>query len=82
MTFRFLVAMIICLLLVVANSVVLIEDYERRLAAYHTAVKTHHDEVVGSKTYSFLFSRTSSVYWRFYSLTTQLLANAKGAPYA
>ena len=35
MTFRFLVAMVVTLLLVVANTVVLIDDYERRLTSYN-----------------------------------------------
>ena len=32
--FRFSVAVIICLMLVVTNTIVLIEDYEGRLASY------------------------------------------------
>ena len=39
MTFRFGAAVVILLLLVVANTVVLIKDYEGRLADYNTAVK-------------------------------------------
>lgn len=54
MTFRFFVAMIVCLLLVVANSMVLIGDYERRLADYNTAVQIHREEAKAAKTYSFL----------------------------
>ena len=42
MTFQFLVAMVVTLSLVVANTVVLIADYERRLTGYDTAVKEHH----------------------------------------
>ncbi len=41
MTFRFSVTMVVTLLLVVANTVVLIADYERRLTSYNTAVKQH-----------------------------------------
>ena len=52
--FRFSVAMIICLLLVVANTSVLIDDYERRLASYNTALITHREESLLAKTYSFL----------------------------
>ena len=37
MTFRFAAAMFITLLLVVANTAVLIKEYERRLASYNTA---------------------------------------------
>ena len=53
MTFRFAAAVVIMLLLVVANTVVLIKDYEERLADYNTAVKTHRQELLQeSKTYS------------------------------
>ena len=52
MTFRFAVAVLIMLLLVVANTAVLIKDYERRLAAYNTAVKTEDRRLEDSKTYS------------------------------
>ena len=54
MTFRFAAAVVIMLLLVVANTVVLIKDYEGRLADYNTAVKTHRQELLQeSKTYSY-----------------------------
>jgi len=52
MTFRFAVAVLIMLLLVVANTAVLIKDYERRLAAYNTALKTEDRRSQGIKTYS------------------------------
>ena len=52
MTFRFAAAVFIMLLLVVANTVVLIKDYERRLAGYNTAVKTHQDKLAEYKAYS------------------------------
>ena len=52
MTFRFAAAMLITLLLVVANTAVLIKDYERRLASYNTAVKTHRQQLRATKTYS------------------------------
>ena len=53
MTFRFAAAVVIMLLLVVANTVVLIKNYEGRLADYNTAVKTHRQELLQeSKTYS------------------------------
>ena len=53
MTFRFAAAVVIMLLLVVANSVVLIKDYELRLADYNTAVRTHRQELREiNKTYS------------------------------
>ena len=52
MTFRFVVAMVVTLLLVVANTVVLIADYERRLASYNTAVQQHAQKVLEAETYS------------------------------
>ena len=53
MTFRFAAAVVIMLLLVVANTVVLIKDYELRLADYNTAVKNHRQEfLLENKTYS------------------------------
>ena len=52
MTFRFAAAMFITLLLVIANTAVLIKDYERRLASYNTAVKTHRQQLRETKTYS------------------------------
>ena len=54
MTFRFLVAMVVTLLLVVANTVVLIADYERRLTSYSTAAQQHSQEVSSARTYSSL----------------------------
>ena len=52
MTFRFAAAVFIMLLLVVANTAVLIKDYERRLTAYNAALKTHHQRLQERKTYS------------------------------
>ena len=52
MTFRFAAAVFITLLLVVANTVVLIQDYERRLADYNTALKTHQDKLQEFRAYS------------------------------
>ncbi len=52
MTFRFAAAVLIMLLLVVANTFVLIKDYERRLEAYNTALKTEDRRSQGRKTYS------------------------------
>ncbi len=52
MTFRFIVVFIIMLLLVVANTSVLIKDYDRRLASYNSAVKSNHDRLLESRTYS------------------------------
>lgn len=52
LAYRFFVAMIVLLVLVVANTVVLIHDYERRLALYNNAIQNHKDEVVSAQTYS------------------------------
>ncbi len=52
MTFRFVAAVFIMLTLVVAATFVLINDYDQRLASYDTSVKTHHQEVHDTKTYS------------------------------
>ena len=45
MTFRFVVVFIIMLLLVVANTSVLIKDYDRRLASYNSAVEANHNQL-------------------------------------
>ncbi len=52
LAYRFFVAMIVLLVLVIANTVVLIYDYERRLALYNNAVQSHYDKVVSTQTYS------------------------------
>ena len=52
MTFRFAAAVFITLLLVVANTFVLIRDYEQRLADYNTALKTHRQQLLEKTTYS------------------------------
>ena len=52
MTFRFAAAVFIMLLLVGANTVVLIEDYENRLVGYNDAVKRHRQQLQETKTYS------------------------------
>ena len=52
MTFRFAAAVLIMLLLGVANTVVLIKDYEQRLADYNTALKTHRQQLQEKITYS------------------------------
>ena len=54
LAYRFFVAMIVLLALVIANTVVLIYDYERRLALYNKAIQSHHDEFELARTYSFL----------------------------
>ena len=52
MTFRFAAVLLITLLLVVANTVVLVQDYEQRLESYNDSVKRHHQDLRNSKTYS------------------------------
>ena len=52
MTFRFAGVLLITLLLVVANTVVLVQDYEQRLESYNDAVKMHRQDLRNSKTYS------------------------------
>ena len=52
MTFRFAAAVFITLLLVVANTVVLIKDHEQRLASHSAAVKNHQRQLQEKKTYS------------------------------
>ena len=46
MTFRFSAAMLVCLLLVIANTFVLIDDYKRRLTDYNTFMSQPRAEVV------------------------------------
>ena len=50
MTFRFAAVLLITLLLVVANTVVLVQDYEQRLESYNDAVKMHQQDLRNSKT--------------------------------
>lgn len=57
MTFRFAAAVFITLLLVVANTVVLLKDYEQRLTAYNTATQESHQRLREQKTYSFYLGR-------------------------
>ena len=52
MTFRFAAVLLITLLLVVANTVVLVQDYEQRLESYNSAVRTHYQELRAARTYS------------------------------
>ena len=52
MTFRFAAAVFIMLLLVVANTSVLIKDHEQRLASHNAAVKMHQRQLQAEKTYS------------------------------
>ena len=53
MTFRFLVTIIACMSLVLAGSIVLRDNYERRLASYNEDVQTHQERTFSAKTYSY-----------------------------
>ena len=55
MTFRFAAVLLITLLLVVANTVVLIQDYEQRMESYNNAVKMHYQQLRQAKTYSTMY---------------------------
>ena len=55
MTFRFAAVLLITLLLVVANTAVLIQDYEQRLERYNDAVKMHDTQLRKAQTYSTMY---------------------------
>ncbi len=57
MTFRFAAAVFITLLLVVANTVVLLKDYEQRLTAYNTATEESHQRLREEKAYSYYYEK-------------------------
>ena len=57
MTFRFAAAVFITLLLVVANTLVLLKDYEQRLTAYNTATQESHQELRAEKAYSYYLGK-------------------------
>ena len=52
MSARFLAAVVIMFLLVVANTIVLIDDHENRVASYSQQEKVHREKAVAAKTYS------------------------------
>ena len=52
MSARFFVAVVITLLLVVANTVVLIDEHENRVANYSQQEKVHREKAVAAETYS------------------------------
>ncbi|MDE0324427.1 MAG: ABC transporter permease subunit [Candidatus Poribacteria bacterium] len=56
-TFRFAITVITCLLLVVITTLIRIDDYEQRLAGYNTARDTNRDELLSTRTYSFLMPK-------------------------
>ena len=53
-TLRFAITMITCLLLVATTTFIRIEDYEQRLVSYNTAIEADRDELLSTRTYSFL----------------------------
>ncbi|MDE0425824.1 MAG: ABC transporter permease subunit [Candidatus Poribacteria bacterium] len=55
MTFRFAAVLLITLLLVVANTAVLIQDYKQRLESYNDAVKMHDAQLREAQTYSTMY---------------------------
>ena len=57
MTFRFAAAVFITLLLVVANTIVLLKDYEQRLTAYNTATTESHQKLREEKAYSYYYEK-------------------------
>ena len=52
MSARFLAAVVITLLLVVANTVVLIDEHKNRVASYSQQEKVHREKAVAAETYS------------------------------
>ncbi|MDE0014260.1 MAG: ABC transporter permease subunit [Candidatus Poribacteria bacterium] len=56
-TFRFAITVIVCLLLVATTTLVRIHDYEQRLASYNTARDVHREELLATRTYSFLMPK-------------------------
>ena len=54
MSARFFAAVVITLLLIFANAVVLLEDYERRLVRYSQQENVHRQKAQEAKTYSML----------------------------
>ena len=56
-TFRFAVTVSACLLLVVITTLIRIDDYEKRLAGYNTARNANREELLSTRTYSFLMPK-------------------------
>ncbi|RKU25060.1 hypothetical protein C6497_16840 [Candidatus Poribacteria bacterium] len=52
MTFRFFVTVITCMSLVIAGTIVLTDNYERRLASYNADFQTHQEKTFIAHTYS------------------------------
>ena len=51
LTSRFMIGFIVCLLATAAAVFVQVEDYEKRLSAYHIAVREHQEKIRTSDTY-------------------------------
>ena len=56
-TFRFAITVITCLLLVATTMFIRINDYEQRLASYNAARDAHRDDLLATRTYSFLMPK-------------------------
>ena len=56
-TFRFAITVITCLLLVATTMFIRLNDYEQRLASYNAARDAHRDELLATRTYSFLMPK-------------------------
>ena len=56
-TFRFAITVVTCLLLVATTMFIRINDYEQRLASYNAARDAHRDELLATRTYSFLMPK-------------------------
>ncbi|MCD6506266.1 ABC transporter permease subunit [Candidatus Poribacteria bacterium] len=52
LTFRFSIGFLVCLLLIVASSYVLTQDYADRLESYRTAIREYEEEMSKIKVYS------------------------------
>ena len=61
MTFRFLVTVIASMSLVLAGSIVLTDNYERRLASYNEDFQKHQEGNFSGKTYSSFMPRLDRV---------------------
>ena len=51
LTSRFMIGFVVCLMSTAAAVFVQVEDYEKRLAAYHTAIREHQEEIRTWDTY-------------------------------
>ena len=56
-TFLFAITVVVCLLLVATTMFIRIDDYEQRLASYNTARDANLEELLSTRTYSFLMPK-------------------------